>query len=93
MRESALERKFREAVERAGGKAAKWVSPGNNGVPDRIVILPFGRVIFVELKAPGKPLRPLQRKWRRILEDMGQEYFKVDCYADIDRFIREVVND
>jgi len=93
MRESALERQFRLAVERIGGKAPKWVSPGNRGVPDRIVILPHGRVVFVELKAPGKQLQPLQRKWKKTLERLGHEVWKIDSAEDIERFIQEVVGD
>ncbi|MFD1954280.1 VRR-NUC domain-containing protein [Paenibacillus thailandensis] len=90
MRESTLERKFRLAVERIGGKAPKWVSPGNRGVPDRLVILPGGRTVYAELKAPGKPLEPLQRKWQKTLLGMGHRHYKIDSDEDIDRFIAEV---
>ena len=91
MRESQLERKARLAVERAGGKMPKWVSPGNRGVPDRLAILPNGRTVYVELKAPGKPLEPLQRKWRKELIAMGHQHYKIDSEADIERFIQEVM--
>jgi hypothetical protein len=91
MRESPLERKAREAVERIGGKMPKWVSPGNRGVPDRLVILPDGRTIYVEMKAPGKPLEPLQRKWRKTLLGLGHQHYKIDSEADIEQFIREVM--
>lgn len=91
VRESALERKLREGVERAGGKAPKWVSPGNRGVPDRIVILPGGRTVYVEMKAPGKPLEPLQEKWAKTLRKMGHVVYKIDSVEDIERFIREVM--
>lgn len=91
MRESPMERKAREAVERIGGKMPKWVSPGNRGVPDRLVILPGGRTIYVEMKAPGKPLEPLQRKWRKTLLSLGHQHYKIDCEADIEQFIREVM--
>lgn len=91
MRESVLERKARLAVEHAGGKMPKWVSPGNRGVPDRLAILPNGRTVYVELKAPGKPLEPLQRKWRKELLSLGHQHFKIDSEADIDRFIQEVM--
>jgi len=91
MRESSLERKFRQAVERIGGLAPKWVSPGNRGVPDRIVLLPEGRTVYVELKAPGKPLQPLQRKWRKTLLALGHQHYKIDSEDDMERFIREVV--
>lgn len=91
MRESQLERKTRLAVERIGGKMPKWVSPGNRGVPDRLAILPNGQTVYVELKAPGKPLEPLQRKWRKDLMAMGHLHYKIDCEADIERFIQEVM--
>jgi len=90
MRESLLEQKFRQAVESIGGEAPKWVSPGNRGVPDRVVILPRGRTVYVELKAPGKPLTPLQRKWKKKLEQLGHRHYKIDSVEDIEEFIREV---
>ncbi len=90
MRESQLERETREAVERVGGKMPKWVSPGNRGVPDRIAILPGGRTVYVEMKAPGEPLEPLQRKWRKTLIELGHDHYKIDSEADIDRFIRAI---
>ncbi|MCE3202488.1 VRR-NUC domain-containing protein [Paenibacillus sonchi] len=91
MRETFLERKARLAVERSGGKMPKWVSPGNRGVPDRLVILPDGVTIYVEMKAPGKPLEPLQRKWRKDLLALGHRHYKIDSEADIERFIQEVM--
>jgi hypothetical protein len=90
MRESTLERRLVREVERIGGLAPKWVSPGHRGVPDRLVILPGGRVAFVEMKAPGKPLQPLQEKWARTLQGMGHRVYKLDSHDDIDRFIAEV---
>ncbi len=89
MRESFLERKLVDAVKRIGGKAPKWVSPGNRGVPDRIVILPSGRTIYVEMKAPGKPLEPLQKKWAKTLRSLGHRVYKIDSATDIDKFIAE----
>ena len=47
MRERDIEKKMLNAVRKMGGEAFKWVSPGNDGVPDRIVMLPGGRLIFV----------------------------------------------
>lgn len=60
MSERDIERKLREKVKKAGGWCVKWVAPGNAGVPDRICLLPGGRVVFVELKDKGKKPRPLQ---------------------------------
>lgn len=90
MRESILERRLVREVERIGGKAPKWVSPGNRGVPDRIVILPNGQTVYVEMKAPGKPLEPLQVRWSTILKRMGQRVYKIDSNEGIDQFIAEV---
>lgn len=89
MRESHLERILVREVERIGGKAPKWNSPGNNGVPDRIVILPGGLTIYVEMKAPGKPLKPLQVRWAKILKAMGHKVYKIDSVEDINRFVAE----
>jgi hypothetical protein len=91
MRESYIEKKLRVEIERLGGKVPKWVSPGNRGVPDRLVILPGGRTIYVETKAPGKPLEPLQEKWAKTLRKMGHKVYKIDSVEDIEEFIREVM--
>ncbi|BBH19810.1 nuclease [Paenibacillus baekrokdamisoli] len=90
MRERAIENRFTNEVVKRGGKALKFTSPGHNGVPDRIVLLPDGRTVYVELKAPGKPLKPLQAKWARTLTDMGHVFYKIDSHIDTDRFITEV---
>ena len=91
MRESTLERRLVREVERIGGLAPKWVSPGNRGVPDRLVILPGGRTVYVEMKAPGKPLQPLQEKWARKLRKLGHDVYKIDSDEGINRFIQEVM--
>ncbi|OME86513.1 MULTISPECIES: VRR-NUC domain-containing protein [Paenibacillus] len=91
MRESTLERRLVRKVKAIGGEAPKWVSPGERGVPDRIVILPNGQTIYVEMKAPGKPLAPLQERWKRKLLGMGHMHYKIDSVEDIDRFIQEVM--
>ncbi|WP_160045563.1 VRR-NUC domain-containing protein [Paenibacillus sp. USDA918EY] len=90
MRESTLERRLVREVERIGGLAPKWVSPGQRGVPDRIVLLPDGQTVFVEMKAPGKSLAPLQEYWKRKLLKLGHRHYKLDSNEDIDRFINEV---
>lgn len=60
MREKDIEKWMRDQVGMIGGKFYKWVSPGNDGVPDRILILPGGRIIFVELKAETGRLSVVQ---------------------------------
>jgi len=89
--ESELESRFVREVKRIGGRAPKWTSPGTRGVPDRIVLLPGGRTIYVELKAPGKPLKPLQKWWAKILRGMDHRVYKIDSHEDIDQFIIEVM--
>ncbi len=91
MREKQIEARLKREVKKVGGLALKFASPGNAGVPDRIVLLPYGKVVFVELKAPGKKLRPLQIKRKEQLEDLGFKVYIIDSYGKIDVFIQEVV--
>lgn len=69
MLERVIESRLRQEAKKRGGMALKFVSPGMNGVPDRIVLLPGGKVAFVELKAPGKMPRALQEKGWGSLEN------------------------
>ena len=78
MRESEVEKQFVEAVRAAGGQALKFTSQTMNGVPDRLVLLLGGKCAFVDLKAPGKQMRLLQRKRRQQLEALGFPVFCVD---------------
>ena len=89
MRENTIEAYLRDQVKAIGGKAYKFVSPGNNGVPDRLVCLPGGRGIFVELKAPGKKPTPLQRNQQKFLHTLGFEVWgAVDSKEKVDFFIQ-----
>ena len=90
MQESSLEKRLRLEVNKYGGQAYKFTSPGKRGVPDRLVLLPEGRAIFVEMKAPAKPLEPLQKKRANELKALGFKVYKIDSHADIDNFIMEV---
>lgn len=78
MRESKVEQFFVDAVKKAGGLALKFTSQSMNGVPDRLVLLPGGKAAFVELKAPGKQMRPQQRKRRKQLVALGFPVLCVD---------------
>ncbi len=78
--EKQIEQTLVREVKKRGGIAPKWVSPGFDGVPDRIVLFGDGLTAFVELKAPGKKLRPLQERRKKQLEAMG---FKVYCIDSI----------
>ena len=76
MREYVVENEFVKAVRKAGGVAYKLTSQTANGLPDRLVLFFPAKTVFVELKAPGKMLRPLQRKRRYQLMKLG---FPVLC--------------
>lgn len=73
LREKAIEQQLIRAVKAAGGIAYKFVSPGRLGVPDRLVVLPGGRVLFVECKAPGQKARPSQQLEHDRLRALGCE--------------------
>ena len=70
-RENLIEKHLVAEVKKAGGVAFKFVSPGLRSVPDRIVLLPGGRIVFVECKAPGKPPRPDQLLEHERLRKLG----------------------
>ena len=86
-----IEQRLVEAVRKAGGLCPKFVSPGWDGVPDRIVLLPGGKMGFVELKAPGQKLRPLQRRRREQLERLGFRVFVIDGVAQIGGVLHEIL--
>ena len=71
MQEFYIERKLVELVKKSGGLCLKFVSPGNAGVPDRIILLPGGVVRFVELKTETGRLAPIQRAWLAKLQKLG----------------------
>lgn len=75
MSEKQIEQRLVKAVKEQGGIAPKWVSPGTDGMPDRLLLLPGGRAAFVEVKAPGKTLRPLQAHRKKQLEALGFPVF------------------
>lgn len=80
MREKYTEQKLISAVKAKGGLALKLVSPGFDGVPDRLVLLPNAQIAFIELKSKGEKLRPLQAKRKNQLEALG---FFVYCIDDV----------
>ena len=90
MREKNLESKLAAEVRRRGGLAPKFVSPGLDGVPDRLILLPSGNAAFAELKATGKTLRPLQAVRKRQLEALGFRVFVIDSTEQIGGVLDEL---
>ncbi|EDW1942555.1 VRR-NUC domain-containing protein [Salmonella enterica subsp. enterica serovar Oranienburg] len=70
-RENLIEKHLVAEVKKAGGVAYKFISPGHRSVPDRIVLLPGGRIVFVECKAPGQPPRADQQREHERLRALG----------------------
>ena len=89
MRENTIEAYLRDQVKIIGGKAYKFISPGNNGVPDRLVCLPGGRSVFLELKAPGKKPTALQLNQQEKLRALGFRVWVIDSKANVDWFIQD----
>ena len=93
MREKTIETKLVQAVRTKGGLAPKFTSPGFDGVPDRLILLPGGKVAFIELKAPGKTLRPLQVRRKRQLEALGFSVYCIDRPEQIETVLQEIGGD
>ena len=90
MREKAIEQKLSLMVKRRGGICPKFVSPGFDGVPDRIVLLPEGHIAFVEVKAPGKKPRPLQLARHALLRRLGFQVYVLDDEKQIGGILNEI---
>ena len=90
MRESAIETKLVKLVRERGGLCFKFVSPGNPGVPDRIVVTPDGRTVYVELKTEVGRLSPMQKFQRAELQKRGADVRVLKGLEQVLAFVREV---
>ena len=90
MREKIIEKELARAVKAKGGIAPKFTSPGFDGMPDRLVLLPSGRMAFVELKAPGKKPRALQEARHKLLRRLGFKVYVIDEINQIDSVLEEI---
>lgn len=90
MREKTVEQKLVAAVRGLGGICPKWVSPGFDGMPDRIVFLPEAKIGFVEVKAPGKKPRPLQASRHGLLRRLGFRVYVLDEPEQIGGILDEI---
>ena len=90
IRERDIENYLVRQVDKVGGKAYKFSSPGNRAVPDRICLFPFGKVIFVELKAPGKTPTPLQYKIHNYMRELSHTVLVIDSKELVNLFVESV---
>ena len=89
MREKLIEQKLVKAVNAQNGMCPKLVSPGTDGMPDRMVLLPDGKLSFVEVKAPGEKPRPLQLRRHEQLRQLGFRVAVLDDPAKIPSILEE----
>lgn len=90
MREKEIEKKLVKAVKERKGMALKFICPGLDGVPDRLILMPNGRMAFIELKAGEKPLRPIQQRRKRQIESLGFKVFRLDDTEKIGGVLDEI---
>ena len=89
--EKAIERKLREEVEKANGLCVKMQCDFFSGLPDRLVLLPEGKHIFVELKTTGQKPRPIQVYVHKLLRDIGHTVEVIDTLEGVQQFIEQYV--
>ena len=90
MREKQIEQKLGQAVKKKGGLCLKFVSPNFDGMPDRLILLPGGKIAFAELKAPGKKPRPLQLARHKALMKLGFRVYIIDRMEQIGAILDEI---
>ena len=91
--EKDIEKKFTKAISHVDGIALKLVSPSFNGIPDRLVLMPKGKIGFVEIKDKGKKPRALQISRHNMLRQLGFKVFVLDDVDDIEKIIKEIGGD
>lgn len=90
MREKQIEQRLVKAVKARGGLCPKLVSPGTDGMPDRMVLLPDSHMGFVEVKAPGEKPRPLQQRRHEQLRELGYKVSVLDGPEQIPPILDEI---
>lgn len=88
MKEKILERRLVLAVKKAGGVCPKFISPGFDGMPDRLILLPGGRIAFAEVKRHGEKPRPLQAARHGVLRRLGFAVYVLDDEAQIKNILK-----
>ena len=92
IREKQIERKLTIAAKNMGGIAPKYISPNFYGMPDRLVLIPVGRLAFVEVKRFGEHPRPLQEARHGMLRRLGFKVFVLDRPEQIKQILEDIAN-
>ena len=90
MRERDVEKYLIQQVKKSGGLCMKFVSPGMDGVPDRLCLFPGGKMKFVEVKAPGEKPRALQLARHNQLEKMGFPVAVIDLKEQVEDLLQSM---
>lgn len=90
MLERQIEKFLTDNVKKIGGLSIKLNSATMSGLPDRMILMPVGRIYFVELKAPGKKPRPLQIVVHKMLNDLGFKVYVIDTKEKVGEFINAI---
>ena len=93
MREKIIEQKLVQAVKAMGGTALKFTSPGFDGMPDRLILLPCGKIAFIEVKRHGEKPRPLQEARHGMLRRLGFAVYVLDNGAQIGEILEQIGGD
>jgi len=91
LKEKFIEQKLIKEVKKLGGICPKFTSPGLDGMPDRLILLPKGKIGFVEVKRNGIKPRPLQLSRHKLLIGLGFKVFVLDDEKDIEQIIRSIL--
>lgn len=88
--EKDLERRLNREIKQMGGKSVKVYNPWDVGFPDRMLLMPGGRVVFVELKSTGERPRAIQRVKHEELRALGYEVRVIDRNKQIDKLLDDL---
>lgn len=88
--EKYFEKTLKKKVTDLGGECLKWVSPGTNGVPDRLIFMPNEKLYIAEIKTTGKTLEPLQKYWMRRLVSLGFKHYIVDSDESLNKLLNDI---
>lgn len=91
LQEKFIERELVLRLKKVGVESIKFEVLGKRGMPDRIILIPGGRVVFAEVKSPGEKLRPLQEKRKRELENLGFKVYVINSKTEIDELVKQII--